>query len=117
MRSPGFALSRRTASTMKNAVRARQDRFRKKYRIREKGLSRLLRIGIPRLLHRILAVMSPLTLGIYIVHPLVLKAVRTFYPAAGLKVALLTYLAVFTASALSVLVMSRIPVIRRLVTA
>ena len=30
---------------------------------------------------------------------------------------LLTYLAVFTASALSVLVMSRIPVIRRLVTA
>ena len=77
----------------------------------------LLRIGIPRLLHRILAVMSPLTLGIYIVHPLVLKAVRTFYPAAGLKAALLTYLAVFTASALSVLVMSRIPVIRRLVTA
>ncbi|HAS20667.1 MAG TPA: hypothetical protein DCR16_02910, partial [Lachnospiraceae bacterium] len=65
----------------------------------------------------ILEILSPLTLGIYIVHPLVLKAVRTYYPVAGLKVALLTYLAVFTASALSVLIMSKIPVIRRLVSA
>lgn len=77
----------------------------------------LLRITIPGLLHRILEILSPLTLGIYIVHPLVLKAVRTYYPVAGLKVALLTYLAVFTASALSVLIMSKIPVIRRLVSA
>ncbi len=77
----------------------------------------LLRVPIPRLLHRILEIMSPLTLGIYIVHPLFLKAVRTYYPSAGLKVALITYLAVFTASALSVLIMSRIPVIRKLVSA
>jgi surface polysaccharide O-acyltransferase-like enzyme len=77
----------------------------------------LLRTPIPRLLHRILEIMSPLTLGIYIVHPLFLKAVRMYYPAAGLKAALATYLAVFAVSALSVLLMSRIPVIRRLVTA
>ena len=77
----------------------------------------LLRVPIPRLLHRILEIMSPLTLGIYIVHPLFLKAVRTYYPSASLKVALITYLAVFTASALSVLIMSRIPVIRKLVSA
>ena len=77
----------------------------------------LLRVPIPRLLHRILEIMSPLTLGIYIVHPLFLKAVRTYYPSAGLKVALITYLAVFAASALTVLIMSRIPVIRKLVSA
>ena len=32
---------------MRSAGRVRQDRFRKKYRIREKGSSRLLRIGTP----------------------------------------------------------------------
>lgn len=75
----------------------------------------LLNVKLSSKARRVIQNIAPLTMGVYITHPLVIRAIQHFVTIDSLGMSLLFFVVVLTASAICVHFMSKIPYAKKLV--
>jgi surface polysaccharide O-acyltransferase-like enzyme len=75
----------------------------------------IMRLNLSSNLCNVIKKLSPLTLGIYIIHPLIIRVIMHFWKIDSILISLIYFIVVFLASGLMAWIISRIPVVNKVI--